>query len=372
MFATIDDPVLIDTPDKLKDLVAILEKEPRLAVDTEANSLHAFHERVCLIQFSTPNCDYLVDPLAIDDLTHLGPLFSNPQIETIFHAAEYDVIGLQRDFAFTFANIFDTMVAARTLGYKQFGLASLLAEKFELEIDKHNQKADWGLRPLSPSMISYAGMDTHYLLELRQMLYNELVEKNLWELAQEDFKRGCFVTTNNGTQKAAWERIDGRQELDQRQLTILNELCHSRTHIASKMDRPVFKVLDDKVLIKLATAEINSYADFEAAGLSEKQLNRFGKLMYEAILRGRSATLVSPTASDRMPESQLKRLNKLKLWRKEKAKLLEVESDVVLPKVYLHSISQMRGINPEKLTKLMEDSPYRLNRFGEEILAALQ
>lgn len=372
MFATIQDPILIDTPEKLKHLLPILQKEKRLAVDTEANSLHAYTERVCLIQFSTPQDDYLVDPIVLDDLTYLGPLFSDPAIEIVFHAAEYDLIGLQRDFAFTFANIFDTMVAARTLGYKQVGLASLLLDKFGIEVDKHNQKADWGVRPLSPSMISYAGIDTHFLLELRDILQAELEEKGLWELAKEDFRRSCYVTNNNQPQKAAWEKVSGRQELTPQQLSVLNELCLCRNRIASKMDRPVFKVMDDKVLIKLALAEITSYADLEAAGLSEKQLNRFGRNIFEAILRGQQAPPVKPTAMERMPESQLKRMQKLKVWRKERAKVLEVESDIVLPKALMQSISQTRGINPEKLARLMADSPWRLATYGQEILEALK
>jgi ribonuclease D len=372
MLPSINDPVLIDTPEKLKDLVTILEKEKRLAVDTEANSLHAYYERVCLIQFSTPFEDYLVDPIVMDDLTYLGPIFSNPAIETVFHAVEYDLIGLQRDFAFTFANIFDTMVAARTLGYKQVGLASLLLDKFGIEIDKHNQKADWGVRPLSPSMVSYAGIDTHYLLELRDILQAELEEKGLWQLAQEDFKRACFVTNiNNHPQKASWEKIDGRKDLDEQQLSVLNELCLCRNKIASKMNRPVFKVLDDKVLMKLVLAEINNYAEFEAAGMTEKQLNRFGQTMYDALMRGRHAPPVKPTETERLPESQVKRLQKLKLWRKERAKLLEVESDVVLPKVYMQTIAQTRGLTPEKLAKLMADTPWRYQQYGPDILAAL-
>jgi len=179
-------------------MVEILAREPRLAVDTEANSLHAYREQVCLIQFSTPQTDYLVDPLSLDDLTHLAPLFSDQGIEIIFHAAEYDVLGLQRDFDFSFSNLFDTMLAARTLGYKQVGLGRLLADKFNVDVDKHNQKADWGQRPLTPGLIDYARLDTHYLIALRDILEAELREKGRWELAQEDFARSCFVNNGNG------------------------------------------------------------------------------------------------------------------------------------------------------------------------------
>ena len=374
MYATIPDPELIDTNEKLKKLATVLETQPRLAVDTEANSLHAYQERVCLIQFSSASDDYLVDPLSIDDMTWLGPIFADPKIEKVFHAVEYDLIGLQRDFAYTFSNIFDTMVAARTLGYKQVGLASLLNLKLEIEVDKRHQKADWGQRPLLPSMVSYAGIDTHYLLELRDVLAAELQEKGLYDLAQEDFARSCFVAAaNNGPQRAAWERVDGRKDLDQRQQTILHELCQCRDSIAKKMDRPVFKVLDDKVLLALAQSEAAGLDELLENGLmSERQFQRFGRTLWDALQRGRRAHLVTPTVLDRVPDSQMKRLQKLKQWRKDKAKELEVESDVVLPKVHMHSISEVRAINPEKLASLMHDSPYRLARWGDEILAALK
>ncbi len=109
-------PVLITRPGPLKDLAADLSRQSLVAVDTESNSLHAYREQVCLIQFSTEETDYLVDPLALDDLSSLGPIFANPDIEKIFHAAEYDLICLKRDFGFQFANLFDTMVAASILG----------------------------------------------------------------------------------------------------------------------------------------------------------------------------------------------------------------------------------------------------------------
>ena len=104
-----------------------LTAQPRLAVDTESNSLHAYREQVCLIQFTTPSKDYVIDPLALPDMGALGPIFSNPNIEKIFHASEYDLICLRRDFNFQFVNLFDTMHAARVLGYPYVGLDNLLA-----------------------------------------------------------------------------------------------------------------------------------------------------------------------------------------------------------------------------------------------------
>jgi ribonuclease D len=366
-------PILVETPSALQRLAEVLAREPQLAVDTEANSLHAYHERVCLIQFSTPEADYLVDPLALDDLTYLGPIFADPKIEKIFHAAEYDVLGLQRDFYFTFANLFDTMLAARILGYKQVGLGSLLAEKFQIEVDKHNQKADWGQRPLTAGLVDYARLDTHYLIELRNLLESELREKGRWELACEDFTRACFVNTsvNPRAARGRWERVDGRQELNPRQQTILNELCLSREKIAERLNRPVFKVLDDRFLLKVAEATPKTLDELIRLGISERQLHRFGKSMLEAVERGHRLPLVQATELERVSDAVLNRLNRLKSWRKVKAEALGVESDVILPRYYMSALAEKNPRGPEALSKILEESPWRLEHFGPEILNAL-
>jgi ribonuclease D len=123
-------PVLVADEDSLGRLVGALAEHPVVAVDTESNSLHAYRERVCLIQFSTPAADYIVDPIKLQDLNALAPFFANQDQQKVFHAAEYDLICLGRDYRFEFTNIFDTMSAARTLGWPQVGLAAILDTQF--------------------------------------------------------------------------------------------------------------------------------------------------------------------------------------------------------------------------------------------------
>jgi ribonuclease D len=372
MNSLLTEPIWIDTSSALARLAEVLSRQRRIAVDTEANSLHAYRERVCLIQFSTDESDYLVDPLALDDMTYLAPIFSDPAIEKIFHAAEYDVLGLHRDFDFTFANLFDTMVAARTLGYNAVGLGSMLAEKFGLDLDKHNQKADWGQRPLTPSLIDYARLDTHYLIQLRDVLETELRKKNRWELALEDFTRGCF--TNNGKereQRNRWERITGQQDLDARQQTILNELCIFREKMAERQNRPLFKVMNDSLLLEIAKFQPTSFNDLATAGMTERQIFRYGKQVLEAIQRGANLPLVEPTDVTRLPNAVLDRMHTLKSWRKKKAAELSVESDVILPRVYLHALAEQNPRSAQALAKIMEEAPWRLEHFGPEILRVL-
>src|SRR5713226_3766848 len=192
--AVLPPPVLVAAPDRLAHLVDSLGREPAVGVDTESNSLFAYRERVCLIQFSTPNQDYILDPLALADLSALRPLFASPAQQKIFHAAEYDLICLKRDYDFKFANVFDTMVAARTLGWPRLGLAAILQERFGVTMNKRFQRANWGARPLTDDLLDYARLDTHYLAPLQTMLAADLAAAGRGEEAQEEFERLERVT----------------------------------------------------------------------------------------------------------------------------------------------------------------------------------
>ncbi len=361
-------PVWVDQPASFTQMLGDLTAQPRLAVDTESNSLHAYREQVCLVQFTTPTRDYVVDPLALQDLSALGPIFSNPDIEKIFHAAEYDLICLRRDFDFQFSNLFDTMHAARVLGYPFVGLDNLLAEKFQFEIDKRHQKADWAVRPLTPAQLDYARLDTHFLFDLRAALERELREKDRLAMALEDFARACKVDIPreklNGT---SWRRFSTRKDISPRELTILSELCISRDRIAERMNRPVFKVVSDTLLIDIARNLPEKDVDLAALGLSSKQIRLWGSEILEAVKRGTVAPVVEREQAKRPNDRTLKRLERLKNWRKKVAQEMGVESDIVLPKVYLNTLAENPPGSLQELESMMQDSPTRFKRYGEQI-----
>src|SRR5512147_2105439 len=97
-------PTIVSNSPALYELTRRIQDEPLIAVDTESNSLFAYRERVCLVQLSTLTQDWLIDPLAIQDMSPPGPLFADPHIEKVFHAAEYDLMCLKRDYDFVFRN----------------------------------------------------------------------------------------------------------------------------------------------------------------------------------------------------------------------------------------------------------------------------
>ncbi len=353
-------------------MVDDLAAQSRVAVDTESNSLHAFREQVCLLQFSSLKADYLVDPLALRDLSLLAPVFANPKIEKIFHAAEYDLICLRRDFNFSFANLFDTMQAARILGYPAVGLDRLLGDKFDIKMDKRHQKANWAARPLTQDQIHYARLDTHYLFNLRDALEQELRERERLEFALEDFYRACLSDEQKQrTNGASWERFAGRKDLSLRELTVISYLCKWRDKEAEKLNRPPYKVVMDDVFVALAKNLPEQKVDLSAAGLSEKQIKLWGDQVMSAIKHGAEAPLVERKQPERKNDAVLRRLEKLKAWRKSVGLEMKVESDIILPKPYLGLLSENPPKSLDELRDLMKDTPSRVDKFGVQILKTL-
>ncbi len=371
MNAALKPAIWIDTPQKLQETILRIQDEPRLAVDTESNGLHAYREQVCLIQISTPADDYLIDPLALPDLSSLGVIFANPAIEKVFHAAEYDLICLQRDFGFSFANLFDTMLAARILNYPAVGLNTLLAQKFNIRLNKRYQKADWGKRPLSPEMLHYARMDTHYLLQLRDLLEEELRVSGWLDLAREDFVLACHVT-NVRTQPPVWERIKGSQHLSPRQTAILQALVAWREGLAARNNRPTFKVLGNQKLLALANIMPRQKRDLQAAGLSEKQIQRFGAEILEVGAAARHNLPDAPTPWQREDAAFIARVQALKDWRKKEGRRRGAPSDAILPRSLLEHLARENPRTPQDLRQLMAETPWRYEHFGAAILSVLK
>ena len=366
-------PILITRQPALKRMVDQLLNEPILAVDTESNSLYAYKERVCLIQFSTPKDDFLVDPLTLEDLSPLEPLFADTQIEKIFHAGEYDLISMKRDFGFTFENLFDTMQAARILGWEEIGLGSILKSEFDVEMNKRFQRANWGKRPIPPDMLAYARLDTHYLIPLRYRMKAELKSNGRWPLAQEDFSRLRYVNGRDPQTipEPCW-RVRGAYDLTPQKAAVLLELCHYRAKVAKRIDRPLFKVIGDQTLLAVAEASPRTRSELqEIPQMSPKQFQRHADGLLRAVERGFQAEPAYPPRTPRPDERYLARVEAMRSWRKSTAHRMQVKSDVVLPRDVLNAITAHDPDGMSELAEIMKQVPWRLEHFGEQILDTL-
>ncbi|HOT92898.1 MAG TPA: HRDC domain-containing protein [Anaerolineae bacterium] len=368
--STVAPPEVIATPDALCDLASRLRHEPRIAVDTEANSLYAYHERVCLIQISTPDANYLVDPLTLDDLSLLAPIFASPDIEKVFHAADYDLIMLRRDFGFSCSALFDTMWAARILGWPHVGLGDILAETFNVHLDKRYQRYNWGKRPIEAGALTYAWMDSYYLLALREVQKQALIAAGRWEEAQEIFAYLCqtpYAPSNSHPDDSFW-RIKGVHDLQPDEQQVLYRLHLWRDKTAQAMDRPAVKVISNEQLIRLAQVQPRSREELPAASLTPYQVRRFGNGILKALYAAPLPLPPLPCNHGRPSQEVLDRYNNLKAWRKEVAACRGVDSDVILPNAVLWELARHPPTTLEQLRDIPGIGPWRQATYGPDLL----
>jgi ribonuclease D len=369
-------PILVTETSQLIALATTLARQPVIAVDTESNSLYAYQEQVCLIQFSLPGTDYLVDPLADLDLSPLAGIFASPSVEKVFHAAEYDVMCLRRDFGWDFANLFDTMWAARVLGWPRIGLGDILDERFGVKLNKRWQRHDWGKRPLSEEALTYARLDTHFLISLREEQCAELIELGRLEEAQEQFEQVAQSEPNFHSfdpDEDVW-RVKGVWDLEPRERAVLRELLIWRDGVARRRDRPPFKVLNDRTLTALAQARPRDPGALEQIkGLRRYHVRRYGRKILAAIFQGeKAAPPKPPPPPPRPPDAVLQRYDALRRWRKKRAAGRGVDPDVIVSNATLWTLAQEAPETLGQMARMNVLGPWHQQAYGEALLKVLR
>lgn len=244
---------MIVTDSQLKELLVKLEEIDRIAVDTEADSLHCYYEKLCLIQLSFGGNDYLIDPLSGIDLAPLADALAKKEI--VLQGADFDLRLLRRSMNFVATRIFDTVIAARLLGLRAFSLSALVERFFGVTLAKGSQKANWAQRPLPGPMAEYAINDTHYLLPLAEKLEEGLQERDRLEWFRQSCQRALEQTLVQRVrdEDEAW-RISGSGKMDGQTAAILRELWQWREKEAQAVDRPAFHILQNHLLLQAAEA----------------------------------------------------------------------------------------------------------------------
>ena len=271
---------VITTSESLAEFIEPLRNAGRVSLDTEADSLHCYFEKLCLIQISIPGHDVLIDPLAE---VSLEPLFAElKNHELILQGLDYDLRLLRRVGLEEVAGVFDTMIAARLTGITEFSLAALLERHFGIVLAKGSQKANWAKRPLSPKMAEYAINDTRHLLPLAAKLEEELQRLGRGDWFAQSCEKAIAATRINRERdlEAAW-RITGSGELRGRAAALLRALWTWRDEEARKVDRPAFHILRNDLLIE-AARRFASGDQVDVAHLSGGRRKRF----YEAAEQG--------------------------------------------------------------------------------------
>ena len=367
-------PIYVDTPALLEQMLRELRQAPALAIDTESNSLHAYQEQVCLIQISTREQDYLVDSLALPDLSALGGVFADANTQKVFHAGDYDLTCLKRDYAFQFANVFDTMLAASALGEESLGLAGLLEKYLDIHIDKKYQRADWGKRPIKAEMLRYAQMDSHYLLALRDVLVPQLEKLQRLAIVLEDSAALASQTPAMKNHSEDFWRVKGINGMKPPALSLLKQLNHLRENLAKSQNLPPFKILSDAALVEIANTQPHYIEELNLLpSLSVGQVRRYGKELMRVIEQWRKAPgKVSKPRSQAPSDAVLRRREILGEWRKQSGVKQGLPSNVILPRDLLEQIAQAELKDLDALRGLMLGSPSRFEMYGEAIFELLR
>jgi ribonuclease D len=325
---------VIDRETQLADFLSQLRDASWVALDTEADSLHAYPEKLCLLQFSIPDQDVLVDPLA--DLP-LAPLFEALTGKPlILHGADYDLRLLWRSFGFVPDSVFDTMLAARLLGFRELSYDALVARLVGVPLEKGPQTANWARRPLTDRMLTYARNDSRYLKPIHDALARELEQKGRLAWHREACARLVEESTRPREEDPdqVW-RIKGAYALDRRGLAVLRRLWHWRDHEARCASRPPYFVLSHETLVGLAAAVAHGreWASLLPRHLSPRRREGLPLALAEALALPESEwpTVRRPTGH-RLTLAQRRRCDELRRRRDRAAHALGLDPAIVAPR----------------------------------------
>ena len=312
-----------------------------LAVDTEADSLHSYPEKICLIQISIPGHDVLVDPLARIDLQPLLNVFR--ECELLMHGSDYDLRLLQRGHRFVAGKLFDTMIAARLLGLEQFGLSNLVEKFLGIKLDKGSQKADWSRRPLSPRMETYARNDTHHLNAIVTILRAELIAKGRLAWQEESCSQlvaECAVPRVEDADEI-W-RVKGSFRLGRRPLAVLREMWHWRDAEARAANRPPFFILSHEAMAHLATEATHGPVDQHfPRHLSPGRRAGVTRAIEKGLACPEADLPHPPEHKGRRPtEAENRRMDQLKVIRDRHAKELGIDPTLIASRLTLLALAQ--------------------------------
>ncbi len=378
---------MVEDDETLAEVAERLLRAPAIGVDTESDSFFSYKEKVCLLQISDLDTDYIIDPLSIDDMSALDEVMASREVVKIFHGADYDIVCMKRDFGYDIREIFDTMVASQLLGLDRLGLADLIHQFFGHEIEKKYQRHDWGRRPLGKEHIEYARGDSHFLPALREILLRrlrrarrlphireecEILEQREWTPRPFDEDRYLHIKTS--------------KRLDDTGLRILKRLYLYREAQGERMDRPVFKVIGDKDLVRVAECRPTNRRELDKALPGKEGLKRrHADALVKCVVKGLEDDFPIPAAKPKKKKPKPKGFRSrlkgrladkvhqaLKDWRNNlvstHARLTPVGT---LSNAVLGQIAQRRPLSLREMRKLPDVRRWQVKDFGEDILAIL-
>lgn len=370
-------PTLVQDARGLGRLMDDLDRQTEIAVDTEADSFFSYREKVCLLQITVEERDYLVDPLAGFDLAPLGEMLADPRKQKVFHDGEYDVLLLKRCLGFRFKNLFDTRVAAAALGSKTPGLASVLQERFGIGLDKSMQRSNWGQRPLTDKQVRYARLDTRFLVTLMHEQKVELTRRGRMCIVEGECERlEQLEPADASFDPEEWVRLKGARTLQPAERRVLRELFAMRERLAEATDQPPFRITNNETLVELARVRPRDEHELSRVnGFTWKQVRRLGGEVLDTLARAqqmppiqRFPELASRDGTAELGELEQELHERLKERRKDWSMQLDTDPAYVLNRHVLLRLAKEQPRTSDALRKTEGLVEWQFDEFGKEIL----
>jgi ribonuclease D len=355
-----------------------LAAAPEVSLDTEGDSLHHYPERLALVQLATSEGVWLIDPLALPDLSPLAAIFAGQAPVVVVHAGDNDLAHLKRRYGFAFRSIFDTSIAARFLGGTSLGLDTLLETWLGVTLPPSRQRDDWSVRPLTDAQIEYAAADVRHLFALRNRLTAELRARGRLHWVEEECAAlAAQIVPERVVDPDVYLGVKGARELTPRGLAILRELWALRESLARAADRPPFKILSEDILLAIARAAPRDTASLATLpGVTPRVLSRWGPALAGALAR--AFTLADADLPKwphrprpRIPGAVSRRVEALRKWRAGAAQRIGLDPGVLLSNRIIALIAEAAPRSVEQLAAVEGVRRWRAEAFGAEIIAAL-
>jgi ribonuclease D len=366
-------------------LARSLAKSRRFALDCEAAGFHRYSDRLCLLQVTTDDDTYIVDPLSFDPSELLrGPL-EDPGVEIVMHGADFDLRLLDRDLGVRLRGLFDTQVAASMLGESALGLQALLESRLGVSLSKKYQRADWAERPLKEGMLEYAADDTRHLMKLADLLREDLraTGREAWAVEE------CRALEESATEPAEEEqqedvvtRVKGARDLTAREVTALRAALDWRDEIARARDRATFRVVGDPALLEAVVrrpldgaelAAIKGFPKVLARTDGDDLLRRFDHVAqlpdgdlepYPRRARG--------SGPGRPPPEVEALAEKLKSARNRRAEQLGLDRGALLPNAILLAVAVAAPSDGQALAAVDGIRRWQVDAVGDQLLEVLR
>ena len=363
-----------------KDLAHVcLKLEPCeiIGVDLEADSMHCFSEKICLIQIAGPNQAWLVDPFLINDFSPFSQILANPEIIKVFHGSDFDVRSLDRELSVEIENLFDTEIACRFLNIKARGLGALLKSFFDIDVDKKYQKVDWSKRPLKDEMIAYSVGDVATLVELHDLLKARLEKIGRLAWAEEEFDLQARVKYESNHLRPLLKSSRAPANLTTGALPCWSICWKSVFARRRKKDLPPFKIMSNQSIMTMVQHRPTSVeAILKYRALSPKQAGMYGQLCVKAIetalaLPHRELPSYPRTRVPRKTPQVLGRIDALKKMRESASRALAMEPGFLINNNMIAAVAANKPSSHEDLLQISGMRNWQVDALGDRIMDTL-